>query len=184
MIVCSLKPENVLIDADGYAKLTDFGLSKNNINEDNLARSFCGTPEYVAPEVIQRMSYGMSCDWWSLGCVIYEMLTTLPPFYSLKKSDLYEATLNKEPKFFKFHSMDAIDLIQKLLLKDPSHRLCSKQGASEIKKHPFFSDIDWQLMEKKLVKAPYKPLLDDITDTKHFAPDITNTPLESPNSFR
>lgn len=84
-----MKPENILIDVDGYAKLTDFGLSKDNIRGDNLAKSFCGTPEYVAPEVIKKEKYGKSYDWWSLGCVIYEMLSSIPPFYAKNKFDMY-----------------------------------------------------------------------------------------------
>lgn len=120
-LLYSLKPENILVDSDGYAKLTDFGLSKDNIKGDNLATSFCGTAEYVAPEIIQKKGgYGKACDWWSLGCVIYEMLTGLPPFYSKKKQEIYEAILYKNPNYYKYHSPTAIDLIKKLLEKDPT----------------------------------------------------------------
>jgi serum/glucocorticoid-regulated kinase 2 len=80
-----LKPENILIDRDGFAKLTDFGLSKDNLKGDGMANSFCGTAEYLAPEVLQKHGYTKSCDWWSFGCVLYEMLTAIPPFYSKKR---------------------------------------------------------------------------------------------------
>ena len=85
----SLKPENILVDIDGYAKLTDFGLSKENMKKDNLATSFCGTCEYLAPEIINKQPYGIACDWWSFGCVLYEMLTGVPPFYGKKNDEIF-----------------------------------------------------------------------------------------------
>lgn len=100
-----MKPENILIDCDGYAKLTDFGLSKDNLSGDNLARSFCGTTEYLAPEIFEKKGYGKECDWWSFGCVVYEMLTGLPPFYAKKKQDVYDNIQFKNPTFYKFHSL-------------------------------------------------------------------------------
>jgi serine/threonine protein kinase len=91
-----LKPENILISQDGYAKLTDFGLSKDDMM-GKFTNSICGTSEYLAPEVFLGKGYGMACDWWSFGCLIYEMLTGLPPFYFKSKNDLYNAIMNKEP---------------------------------------------------------------------------------------
>jgi serine/threonine protein kinase len=175
-----LKPENILIDCDGYAKLTDFGLSKDNLIGDGLTKSFCGTTEYLAPEIVDKQGYGKGCDWWSFGCVMYEMLTGLPPFYAKKKSDVYENIKFKNPTFYKFHSLEAVDLISRLLKKDPKKRLGSKNGAEEIKSHPFFADIDWDKMYHKLIPAPYKPLLDSKTDTNHFDQEILNMPIESP----
>lgn len=100
-----------MVDKDGYAKLTDFGLSKDNIIGDRLATSFCGTPEYVAPEVLSKRGYGLACDWWSFGCVLYEMLTGIPPFYCKNKADVYDSILYKEPVYYRHHSDIAKDLI-------------------------------------------------------------------------
>jgi serum/glucocorticoid-regulated kinase 2 len=123
----SLKPENILIDKDGYAKLTDFGLSKENINTGGgLATSFCGTCEYLAPEVItasKDRTYGQSIDWWSFGCVLYEMLSGIPPFYSKKREDLFILIRTRNPNFFTYHSKEAVDLISRLLEKNPAKRL-------------------------------------------------------------
>ena len=85
----SLKPENVRIDKDGYAKLTDFGLSKENVKDNHDTHSFCGTPEYLAPEILSRKGHGKAVDWWSLGAIVYEMLTGLPPFYTKDREKLF-----------------------------------------------------------------------------------------------
>lgn len=92
----SLKPENILIDAEGYALLTDFGLSKEDMTASRKASSLCGTAEYLAPEVLEKnRNYGKECDWWSFGCVIYEMLTGHPPFYSTDRKKMFEDIKNK-----------------------------------------------------------------------------------------
>jgi serine/threonine protein kinase len=178
----SLKPENILIDCDGYAKLTDFGLSKDNIysSTGGHASSICGTQEYLAPEVLsatKQRAYGQSCDWWSFGCVLYEMLTAMPPFYSKKREQLFEMIRTRNPNFYSYHSPDAVDLISKLLVKDPTKRLTDP---SEIKCHPFFQEIDWRAMTNKEMRTPYKPLLESTDDTKHFDQDICHLPLNSP----
>jgi serine/threonine protein kinase len=135
---------------------------------DQKANSFCGTAEYLAPEVLNKKGYTMSCDWWSFGCVIYEMLTATPPFYSKKREEIYDKIRFKNPNFYQFHSQHAIDLISKLLTKDPTKRLGSRTDAEEIKEHPFFAGIDWNAMMAKKLTTPYKPLLDSKDDTKHF----------------
>ena len=128
-----MKPENILIDADGFALLTDFGLSKENMSETGRAKSLCGTAEYLAPEVlVNERNYGNSCDWWSFGCVIYEMLTGQPPFYSTDRKKMFDDIKNREVKFYDFHSPVARDLLRKLLVKDPKLRMNS---AAEIKRH-------------------------------------------------
>lgn len=99
-----MKPENILIDREGFAILTDFGLSKDNFNQSSLTNSFCGTTEYLAPEIVNKQSYGKACDWWSFGCVIYEMLTGLPPFYDKNKNDVFFKITSRNPNFYSFHS--------------------------------------------------------------------------------
>lgn len=137
----SLKPENILIDSDGYALLSDFGLSKENISVSHRAKSLCGTAEYLAPEVLEKeRAYGNSCDWWSFGCVIYEMLTGHPPFYSTDKRKMFEDIRNREVKFYDFHTPVAKDLISRLLVKDPDERLNSPQQMME---HEFYKGVDW-----------------------------------------
>ena len=165
-----------MIDSDGYAKLTDFGLSKDNIYKSTssnvglgtLATSLCGTCEYLAPEVIQaskEKAYGLSCDWWSFGCVLYEMLTALPPFYSKKRDELFMMIKTRNPNYFSYHSPQAVDLINRLLVKDQIKRLTNSQ---DIRNHKFFADIDWLAMSRKELKPPYKPQLESREDTKHF----------------
>ena len=108
----SLKPENVLIDRDGYIKVTDFGLSKQGINDNHSAQSFCGTPEYLAPEVIDNLGHGKAVDWWSLGAIVFEMLTGLPPFYSKDRDKLFKNIKAAAIKYPNYLSKDALSLLQ------------------------------------------------------------------------
>jgi serine/threonine protein kinase len=110
IIYRDLKPENILVDSDGYVKLTDFGLSKADMHGCE-AKSICGTSEYLAPEVLNAKGYGFACDWWSFGCLIYEMLAGLPPFYYKTKRDTFIAICNKEPIYPNTLSDSAKDLI-------------------------------------------------------------------------
>ena len=175
----SLKPENVLVSGDGYIKLTDFGLSKENISGQKDAKSLCGTAEYLSPEILLRQGYGKVTDWWSFGAIIYEMLVGLPPFYSKDKQKLYENIKYGDPKLdFNFLGADAIDLCTKLLNKDPTQRLGGgPTDAEEIKAHPWFACLNWDQIMQKTIAPPYCPQLDKEADTKHFPPEFTNMQL-------
>jgi serine/threonine protein kinase len=130
--------------------LADFGLSKENFKESSLTNSFCGTVEYIAPEIIKKEKYGKACDWWSFGCVLYEMLTGLPPFYDKNRNQILNKILkDRHIEFKEYMTKEAKDLIKRLLTKDPKRRLGSKRGAAEIKEHSFFDCIDWELVEKR-----------------------------------
>lgn len=166
VIYRDMKPENVLIAANGYAKLTDFGLSKDDMITGQRANSICGTTEYLAPEVYSGKGYDSACDWWALGCILYEMLVGLPPFYCKNQKELFNAILHGEPEYPDDGlSPEAVDLIKQFLIKDPSKRLKSTR---KIKEHPFFSGVDWKKMLKKKIHPPYIPVLRNDTDTTHF----------------
>lgn len=121
----SLKPENVLIDKDGYIKLTDFGLSKKNIEGNTGAYSICGTPEYLAPEILKRVGHGKAADWWTFGALIYEMITGLPPFYTSNREILYDRILNEELQYPGNIDINLKRMLEGLFMKKPKERLGS-----------------------------------------------------------
>jgi serum/glucocorticoid-regulated kinase 2 len=160
-----LKPENILLDSDGHICITDFGLSKE-INVQEGTHTFCGTPEYLAPEVLKGLGHGIAVDWWSLGTLIYEMLTGLPPFYSQNINIMYQKILNGELRFPTYVSQEAKSLLEGLLTRDVDKRLGSgPEGGKNVKQHPFFRDIDWEKLEKREVEPPWKPKVKSDTDT-------------------
>lgn len=153
-----LKPENVLLDEGGHIRLTDFGLSKESVGVQQLTHTFCGTPEYLAPEVIHGTGYGPAVDWWSLGTLLYEMLTGLPPFYNQNLHVMYEKIIRARLTFPSHMSPEGKDLLTKLLDRNPATRLGSAQeDAREVMRHPFFADIDWEGLMNKTVEPPFKP---------------------------
>ncbi len=180
----SLKPENVLINRDGYIKITDFGLSKENISDNKSAKSFCGTPEYLAPEIIEGKGHGQAVDWWSLGSILYEMLTGMPPYYSKDREKLFHIIKTEQVKFYKYLSKEAVDLLTKLFIKDPEKRLGSgPNGLNDIKSHPFFAEIDWDNLLAKKIKPPFIPKLKNISDVKYIDKEFTSLPVkDSDNS--
>jgi len=157
-----LKPENILLDLEGNICITDFGLSKE-LGEGEGTHTFCGTPEYLAPEVLKGQGHSTPVDWWSLGTLIYEMLTGLPPFYAQNINLMYQKILSYELKFPSYVSPDAQSLLEGLLIRDPDRRL-GTHGADEVKKHAFFKDIDWVKLEKKEIESPFKPKVKSSTD--------------------
>jgi serine/threonine protein kinase len=163
-----LKPENILLDSNGNVCITDFGLSKE-ITPEEGTHTFCGTPEYLAPEVLKGQGHGLAVDWWSLGTLIYEMLTGLPPFYSQNINLMYQKILNGELRFPSFISAEAQSLLEGLLTRDPEKRLGSgSEGSNEVKRHAFFKDIDWAKLEKKELEAPFKPKVKDVMDVSQI----------------
>jgi len=176
-----LKPENVLLDIHGDIALTDFGLSKEGIEDNSSAHSFCGTPEYLAPEILSRVGHGRAADWWSLGALLFEMLTGMPPFYSRKRERLFQKILKAQLRVPKSLSTASQDILQGLLTRNPNDRLGSLTDAEEIKAHPFFEGIDWSKLLNKELVPPFQPVVTDVsTDTNNFDTEFTRMALDSP----
>ena len=177
IIYRDLKPENILINKTGYLKLTDFGFAKV---VENRTYTLCGTPEYLAPEIILNKGHGKPVDWWSLGNLIYEMLTGIPPFYCKDRDILFDAIINDEPEYPEYLSDEVIDLIKKLLIKNPDKRL-GNNGADEIKKHIFFEGMNWEKLLNKKIKPPFIPRLKNAVDTRYIDPLFAKaTPQDTP----
>jgi serum/glucocorticoid-regulated kinase 2 len=170
-----LKPENILMDDKGYLRLADFGMAKK-LKEEEKAMSFCGTPEYLAPEIITMEGHDKNSDWWSFGILLFEMLCGLPPFYTDNLDKMYDMIKTHQVKFPKRYNIseDAKDLIRKLLEKDPKKRLGSQNGIEEIKAHPFFASLDFTQIEQKKIPAPFIPELSNDTDVQYFDEEFTN----------
>ncbi|TMW68666.1 hypothetical protein Poli38472_006134 [Pythium oligandrum] len=176
-----LKPENILLDEQGHLRLTDFGLSKLNCSDFNGAKTFCGTPEYLAPEMLisrkKKTEYGKAVDWWSLGTLMYEMLTGWPPFFDRNIEAMCQKIM-KAPLKFPSHfglSPEVKNLIAALLERDPTYRIGCRPGAGveDIKRHPFFAEIDWDALERRGVKPPFKPRVRSPTDIQNFDKEFT-----------
>jgi len=174
MIYRDLKPENILLDEIGHICLTDFGLSKESVSTPNAARTFCGTPEYLAPEILQGVGHGKAVDWWSLGTLIFEMLTGLPPFYSRNVNHMYEKILKAELRCPSYLPSDVKTLIEHLLVRDPLRRLGSGAGdIKELEAKSFFQPLDYEKVYRKEYTPIFKPNLTSNTDTTQFDPQFT-----------
>jgi p70 ribosomal S6 kinase len=164
-----LKPENILLDGTGNIKITDFGLCKESIFDDNKTNTFCGTIEYMAPEVIIRHGHNRSADWWSLGVVMYDMLNGGPPFTGRDRNEAKKAVCRGKLKLKSHFTHNSRELMKGLLNRQPTNRLGSgPEDALLIQRHPWFSEIDWDKLMKKELTPPYVPQLSSAEDTSLF----------------
>jgi serine/threonine protein kinase len=155
IIFRDLKPDNVVLDEDGNCKLTDFGLSKEGVNENQYAKSFCGSIAYLAPEMLKKQGHGKAVDWYLLGVLFYEMLVGITPFFTTRKEDIFHNIEFGELKIPEFVSEGAASLLRGLLQKDPNKRLGgSIKDAQEIKEHPYFKDVNWDDVYNKRIQPP------------------------------
>ncbi|MBN3297026.1 KS6A2 kinase, partial [Amia calva] len=182
IIYRDLKPENILLDEEGHIKITDFGLSKEAIDHDKRAYSFCGTIEYMAPEVVNRRGHTQSADWWSFGVLMFEMLTGSLPFQGKDRKETMALILKAKLGMPQFLSPEVQSLLRALFKRNPTNRLgAGPDGVEEIKRHPFFGTIDWNKLYRKENKPPFKPAVGRPEDTFHFDPEFTSrTPTDSP----
>lgn len=167
IIYRDLKPENILLDRNGHIKITDFGFAKD---VDTVTWTLCGTPDYIAPEVIATKPYNKSVDWWSLGILIFELLAGYTPFYDVTPMKTYEKILLGNVLYPSFFHPDVVDLLQKLITADLTRRLGNLQsGSQDIKSHPWFSEVIWEKLLAKDIETPYEPpITAGVGDTSLF----------------
>uniref|UniRef100_A0A3Q1BHU8 non-specific serine/threonine protein kinase n=1 Tax=Amphiprion ocellaris TaxID=80972 RepID=A0A3Q1BHU8_AMPOC len=173
---------SILLDEEGHIKLTDFGLSKESIDHENKAYSFCGTVEYMAPEVVNRRGHTHSADWWSYGVLMFEMLTGTLPFQGKDRKETMTMILKAKLGMPQFLSSEAQSLLRNLFKRNPTNRLgAGPDGVEEIKRHHFFSTIDWNKLYRREIHPPFKPAAGRPDDTFYFDPEFTaKTPRDSP----
>ncbi|KAI8881359.1 Pkinase-domain-containing protein [Backusella circina FSU 941] len=172
-----LKPENCLLDAAGHVVLTDFGLSK--VPVDGKTNTICGTAEYMAPEILMGLEYDNTVDWWSLGILIYDMMTGSPPFSSNNRKKTIDSILTKKIPMPYYLTADAKDILSKLLRKNPNARLGAKpKKADAIRRHRFFRAVDWSALECRNVEPPIVPIVTEPASAENFDPIFTSEILD------
>ncbi|XP_067237268.1 serine/threonine-protein kinase N1b isoform X1 [Chanodichthys erythropterus] len=170
-----LKLDNLLLDTEGYVKIADFGLCKEGMGHGDRTSTFCGTPEFLAPEVLTDTSYTRAVDWWGLGVLIYEMLVGESPFPGDDEEEVFDSIVNDEVRYPRFLSTEAIGIMRRLLRRNPERRLGSgERDAEDIKKQPFFRNMDWDALLQRKVPPPFVPALTGKEDVSNFDAEFTN----------
>ena len=149
-----MKPENILIGSDGHIKLADFGLAKENVTTDDPNKTFCGSPQYLSPEMLSREGTTKASDIYCIGAILYELITGKPPFFSQDQNVLYKKIIQNKIVFQEFFSDELKDLLKKMLDKDPKKRIGINNDKSDLKSHEFFKEINWEELSKKKINPP------------------------------
>ncbi|XP_014845374.1 PREDICTED: ribosomal protein S6 kinase beta-1-like [Poecilia mexicana] len=183
IIYRDLKPENIMLNNNGHVKLTDFGLCKESIHDGTYTHTFCGTIEYMAPEILMRSGHNRAVDWWSLGALMYDMLTGAPPFTGENRKKTIDKILKCKLSLPPYLTQEARELLKKLLRRSPSSRLGGGSGDSaDVQAHSFFRFINWDDLLARKVEPPFKPFLQSADDVSQFDSKFTSqTPVDSPD---
>uniref|UniRef100_A0A673B3A8 Protein kinase C n=1 Tax=Sphaeramia orbicularis TaxID=375764 RepID=A0A673B3A8_9TELE len=171
IIYRDLKLDNVMLDKDGHIKIADFGMCKENVFGEARATTFCGTPDYIAPEILLGQKYTFSVDWWSFGVLVYEMLIGQSPFQGDDEDELFESIRSDTPHYPRWITKESKNLIELLFERDPSRRL---GVVGDIRAHPFFKTINWSALEKREVDPPFKPKVKSANDCSNFDREFLN----------
>ncbi|XP_017837316.1 serine/threonine-protein kinase N isoform X3 [Drosophila busckii] len=175
IIYRDLKLDNLLLDTDGYVKIADFGLCKEGMGFGDRTGTFCGTPEFLAPEVLTETSYTRAVDWWGLGVLIFEMLVGESPFPGDDEEEVFDSIVNDEVRYPRFLSLEAIAIMRRLLRKNPERRLgSSERDAEDVKKQAFFRSIVWDDLLLRKVKPPFVPTINHVEDVSNFDEEFTS----------
>ncbi|XP_050462796.1 serine/threonine-protein kinase N isoform X5 [Cataglyphis hispanica] len=175
IIYRDLKLDNLLLDTEGYVKIADFGLCKEGMGYGDRTGTFCGTPEFLAPEVLTETSYTRAVDWWGLGVLIFEMLVGESPFPGDDEEEVFDSIVNDEVRYPRFLSLEAIAIMRRLLRKNPDRRLgSSERDAEDVKKQAFFRHIIWDDLLLRRVKPPFVPVIHSVEDVSNFDEEFTS----------
>ncbi|KAI3628496.1 PKC1 [Malassezia furfur] len=185
IIYRDLKLDNIMLTLDGHIKIADYGLCKEGMWYGNTTSTFCGTPEFMAPEILLEQRYSRAVDWWAFGILLYEMLLGQAPFRGDDEDEIFDAILEDEPLYPIQMPRESVSLLQRLLTRDPARRLgAGPNDADEVKAHPFFRDVNWDDLLHKRVPPPFCPTLKNASDTTWFDTEFTSekptlTPVHS-----
>jgi classical protein kinase C/novel protein kinase C epsilon type len=175
VIYRDLKLDNILLTLDGHIKLADFGLCKENMWFGSTTSTFCGTPEFMAPEIVLEKEYGRAVDWWAFGVLIYQMLLQQSPYRGEDEGEIYDAILTDEPLYPIYMPQDSVSILRKLLTRQPELRLGSgPTDAQEIMSHAFFRNVNWDDAYHKRIPVPYLPTVTSREDISNFDSEFTS----------
>jgi serine/threonine protein kinase len=178
-----LKPENLLLDSAGYLKITDFGFAKR-ISSTSKSYTLCGTPEYLAPELVTQVGHTRAVDWWAVGVLVYEMVAGFPPFHQEDRVTMFRAICAAQYTMPSHFSPELQDLISRLLVKVPNRRLgYAPGGITEVKRHPWFAGFDWDALAQRKLKPPFVPKISSSDDASNFQGDAVISKRQGDDAY-